>query len=296
LRNVYQHAPERRAPVAMSLAQHPDGANWDVLVDALQSIDGAAAQEVLGALAGVDRRPQAAEAYRAVILQGLRSTSSCGEPALRLLQHWTGRPGAGEGVPLSNQLAAWQKWYANTFPDALPAELPHESTPNKWSYDELLTFLESPEGRSGDPARGAAAFRQARCIQCHRFQGAGEGIGPDLTTVGQRFQRKEILESIVYPSQVVSDQYASQVVVANGKTYTGMASRTGDGGMIVLQSDGQQVRLAADDIEEVHPNKLSAMPEGLLNALTLEQVADLFAFLMNEPGSNIAGHSQTDRR
>ena len=41
LRTVYQHNPERRAPVAMSLAQHPDGENWDVLVDSLRTLDGA---------------------------------------------------------------------------------------------------------------------------------------------------------------------------------------------------------------------------------------------------------------
>ena len=67
-------------------------------------------------------------------------------------------------------------------------------------------------------------FHDAQCINCHRFNGTGEGIGPDLTTVAQRFQRKEILESIVYPNQVVSDQYASQIVIAGGKTYTGIAA------------------------------------------------------------------------
>ena len=250
----------------------------------------------MGALARVDHRPQSADAYRDVILQGLRSPGGCGEPALRLLEHWTGRPRGGDGIPVANQLAAWQAWFGHQFPDELAAELPTETTPNKWSYGELLTYLESPEGQSGDPQRGAAAFRQAQCVQCHRYEGVGEGIGPDLSTVSQRFQRKEILESIVYPSQVVSDQYASQIVVANGRTYTGMATRTGDGGVILLQSDGQQVRLAADDIEETRPNKLSAMPEGLLNALTLEQVADLFAYLTNEPQPGIADRDQSDHR
>src|SRR4029079_12389679 len=99
-------------------------------------------------------------------------------------------------------------------------------------------------------------------------------------TVSQRFTRKEVLESIIYPNQVVSDQYASNVVVANGKTYTGIAVRNPDGGMTVLQSDGQKVELAAADIDDVRPSKLSTMPEGWVNRLTLEQIADLFAYLM----------------
>lgn len=126
-------------------------------------------------------------------------------------------------------------------------------------------------------------------MNCHRYNGKGESTGPDLTTVGQRFQRKEILESIVYPNQVVSDQYASQEVTAGGKTYIGIAARTPDGGMSVLQSDGQKAVIAKEDIEDVKPSKLSAMPEGLANRLSLEQIADLFAYLTNAPEPSVAG-------
>ena len=212
-----------------------------------------------------------------------------GEAAVRLLEHWTGRRLTQPNSPVPDQLAAWQKWYAATFPNELPAELPKESQPNKWSYEELLAFLDSPEGKTGNAARGAVAFKDAQCINCHRFSGRGESLGPDLTNVANRFQTKEILESIVYPSQVVSDQYASQVVVANGKTYMGVAAKGADGSITVLQSDGQKVQLAAADIEDVRASKLSSMPEGLLNRLSLEQVADLFAFLLNGSQADVAG-------
>ena len=122
----------------------------------------------------------------------------------------------------------------------MPAELPHESAINKWSFAELATFLESPEGKAGNPTRGAKVFHDAQCVKCHRINGDGESVGPDLTNVGQRFQRKEVLESIVYPSQVVSDQYASRAVVANGRTYTGIATKDAEGNVSVVQSDGQQ--------------------------------------------------------
>ena len=100
----------------------------------------------------------------------------------------------------------------------------------------------------------------------------------------------------MYPNQVVSDQYASQIVTAGGKTYTGIAARNPDGSMTVLQSDGQKVELAADEIEDVQASKVSAMPEGLLNRLTLEQIADLFAFLMNAPEPKIATRPTTGAR
>ena len=111
-----------------------------------------------------------------------------------------------------------------------------------------------------------------------------------MTNVGQRFQRKEVLESIVYPSQVVSDQYASRSVVANGRTYMGIATKDADGNVTVVQSDGQRVRLAAADVESMTASKQSVMPDGLMNPLTLDQVADLFAYLMGAPSDIARAH------
>jgi putative heme-binding domain-containing protein len=296
LRNLYLNDPQRRAPVAMSLTQHPEGDNWPILVDSLRTVEGEPAQTVLTALARVDRRPDTSEPFRNTILLGLRLQAAGGALATGLLEKWLGHAPYGPDTPLPDQLVAWQTWYANTFPDELPAELPKESQPNKWSYEELASYLESPEGKSGSPSRGEKVFHSAQCVNCHRFNGRGEGIGPDLTTVAQRFQRKEILESIVHPNQVVSDQYASQIVIAGGKTYTGIVARDPDGSMTVLQSDSQKVELAADDIEDVRASKTSAMPEGLLNTLTLEQVADLFAFLTKSPEPNVAGRGTAGTR
>ncbi len=291
LRNLYINQPERRAPVAMSLTQHPEGDAWLILVDSLRTVDGEAAREILGALAQVDRQPDKSEPYRNAILLGLRLQTNGGELVARLLEKWVGEKPYHADAPLADQMAAWQRWYATTFPNERPAELPKESRQNKWSYEELLSFLDSKEGMAGSPSRGAQVFHDAQCMSCHRFNGRGEHIGPDLTTVSQRFTRKEILESIVYPNQVVSDQYASKVVTANGKTYTGIAVKNADGGMTILQSDGQKAELAAADIEDVQPSKLSAMPEGLANRLTLEQIADLFAYLMKSPEPNVAGRN-----
>jgi putative heme-binding domain-containing protein len=296
LRALYHKDPQRRAPVAMSLTQQPDGENWPILVDSLRTVEGQPAQTILTALAGVERRPETSEPFRNTILLGLRMRDEGGALATRLLEKWLGQAPYGPDTPFADQIAAWQTWYANTFPNELPAELPRESQPNKWSYEELASYLEGPEGTSGSPSRGAKVFQTAQCVSCHRFHGQGESLGPDLTTVAQRFQRKEILESIVHPNQVVSDQYVSQIVIAGGKTYIGVAAKNPDGSMTVLQADMQKVELAAEDIESVRPSKTSAMPEGLLNKLTLEQVADLFAFLMKSPEPSVAGRGTMGTR
>ena len=85
---------------------------------------------------------------------------------------------------------------------------------------------------------------------------------------------------------MISDQYATQTIVTNdGRTITGMVSPVGDGSLVVLQANGEKLTLTKDEIEETKRAKHSAMPEGLLNALTLEEVADLFAYLTKPPAS-----------
>ena len=60
-------------------------------------------------------------------------------------------------------------------------------------------------------------------------------------------------------------------------------AHAGDGGVTVLLTTGKKVDLAHEDIDDIQPSRTSAMPGGLLNSLTLEQVADLFAYLGAAP-------------
>ncbi|HYO24223.1 MAG TPA: c-type cytochrome [Lacipirellulaceae bacterium] len=281
LRTIYKNEPEYRDPVAMSLAQHPGGENWAFLVDSLRTAEGAMAQDILAALATVPQRPSQPAPYRNVILSGLRLGDQGGAAAAKLLAHWN-----SDSAPTGDwraDLARWQHWYAGAFPDAPPAELPLDAGRDKWSYEELVTYLDGEAGQRGSAARGQQVFAKAQCASCHRMGSTGETLGPDLTTIAQRFQRKEILESIVYPSHAISDQYASRVVVSNGKSYTGLVTPRADQGVIVLLATGQKVEIGPEAIDDIQASQLSAMPSGLLNALTLEQVADLFAYLGGTP-------------
>ena len=154
---------------------------------------------------------------------------------------------------------------------------------SKYKYDELLTFLTEKDGQSGDAAKGKEVFTKAQCIKCHKYGKDGEGVGPDLTTVSKRFKRPDILESIYYPSKVISDQYRStQFVTKQGQTINGLASLQGDV-YTVLQKDGTKVTLKKDDVDQQFTSLISVMPEELLDQLEKKEIADLFAFLESEP-------------
>ena len=134
----------------------------------------------------------------------------------------------------------------------------------------------------GRADRGRMIFTKARCVKCHRFQSEGEGVGPDLTSVRRRFQRKEIVESILYPSQVISDQYRMvQVETKEGQVYVGMpipgVSKRDK--LVLLLSDTTKLEIPKSRIEEQTASKISVMPAGLLDPLSPQEVADLLAFL-----------------
>jgi putative heme-binding domain-containing protein len=286
LRELYEAEPDRRVHIAIGLAQKPDGENWPYLVRSLSIVEGAAAQEILMRLAQVDRKPEEdeAETYRQVILRGLLLGDSGGRRAVELLEKWTGETHSQPGDPPSQAIAAWQKWFGEKYPQMPEAKLPVDSGENHWTHQELVSFLTGPQSSEAVAARGQAIFEKAQCIKCHRYGSRGESVGPDLSNVSKRFQKKEILESILFPSQVISDQYASKTIVTtDGKTYTGLVAPQGEDAYVVLPSNGEKVTIGKDEVDEITPSKTSSMPEGLLNSLTLDEIADLFAYLTSPP-------------
>jgi len=148
-----------------------------------------------------------------------------------------------------------------------------------WQMGDLAPSLDQTRrGRSFDSGR--AAFHAAQCARCHRFQSEGGSVGHDLTGVGNRFSAGEVLESVLLPSKVISDQYASKtLVLADGTSVTGAVGPAVEGIVNVLLSNGEQARIAQKEIEEIVPSKLSIMPDGLVNILTREEILDLIAYL-----------------
>jgi putative heme-binding domain-containing protein len=290
LRELYDEEPDRRVTIAIGLAQQPDGENWDYLVRSLSIVEGAAAQEVLMRLGTVNRTCEDPEALRQVIVRGLLLRQNGGRHATALLEKWTGETMGPSDQSWEAALTGWQQWFVNKYPALPEPKLPVESEQSQWTYQELLSFLGSPKSDDAVAANGSALFEKAQCVKCHRFGDRGDTVGPDLTNISKRFQKKEILESILFPSQVISDQYATQTVVTkDGKTYTGMVAPTGEDQLTILQVSGEKVVVPRAEVEQTTRTKVSAMPEGLLNTLSLEEIAALFHYLTTPPAQDVAG-------
>jgi len=280
LRGVWERDPERRKAVAMGLSQKPAGENWVYLVRSIPETDGDIARDLLKSLIAVRRRPASAEPLRQVILKGLELKDKGAVDAVKLLEHWTGEQMSGPEDPWADAIVSWQHWYNRKYPNRLTPDLPVARSDNKWKFSELLEYLDSDEARNGSPEQGAAVFVKAQCAKCHRYGDVGQSLGPDLTNLHKRFTRREVLESIIFPSHVISDQYASKTVITeDGEQHTGMVTTGPAGSIIIINSKGEKIEVPKNQVEEMISSKVSAMPEGLLNNLTLEEIANMFAYL-----------------
>jgi putative heme-binding domain-containing protein len=162
----------------------------------------------------------------------------------------------------------------------------------EWALSDFAEFLGAPRGSEPatlpDPARGQWLFTEAGCAACHRFGRTGGVVGPDLSAVGSRFDRRALLESILEPSRVVSEVYRTTTVITRGGDI--LEGR-------LLAEDEQAVTLGLNaldpasaprsvpkaSIESRRLSELSPMPSGLVNTLAKEEVVELLRWLEAGP-------------
>jgi putative heme-binding domain-containing protein len=289
VRKIGDEEPGMRDAVARVLSRFPSSENYPYLLRGLESGNPVVVNDVITALVKCPAKPKAddPDPFRLLLNASRRLGSRNLGRAVAVLRHWSGGRQFGyEKGQADQELAAWVRWYGQAFPKAPALEIKSTaSTPEgKYKYGDLLDYLtKDPIGTKGDAVRGKKVYTQAQCVKCHKYGSEGEGVGPDLTTLSKRFKRADTLESIIFPSKVISDQYRSSTILTKkGVRIDGLAATQGDA-VTVLQSDGTKVTLRKDEIEAQYASLTSVMPENLLDALTKQEIADLFAFLESEP-------------
>ena len=280
-REIYTGNPRLREVAVFGLAQYRNPDDWPHFVEGLRFKRRRAADECAEALKKLGRPPKEGAAYRTVLDIAKEHDPWRARPALEILSKWTGRP-VGDLNPAEYEktLADWEEWLAKTYPEF--ARKPSGGTDRPvWTFEPIRDYLARTAGRPGSPARGAAVFKAARCIECHGVvAGGGGGIGPDLTGLFKRFSEAQVLESVYFPSRVVSDQYQGLLVQnQDGRVWSGRVVEDAPAHIVLLPADGQKMKIERDEIFLTKPMDRSLMPEGLLAAFTLEDIKDLFAYL-----------------
>ena len=150
-----------------------------------------------------------------------------------------------------------------------------------WTMTDLEEDLDqASKGRNF--ARGKEIFSSTQCLQCHHFGQDGGNVGPDLSAVGNRFRRRDLLEAIIEPSKAISEQYASYVfTMKNGDAVMGqVAEETNEHYLVVVDPiGGGKERLGKKLLASKQVSPVSLMPPGLISTLTKEEIFDLLAYI-----------------
>lgn len=147
--------------------------------------------------------------------------------------------------------------------------------------DPLALYREALAG--GNAERGRQIFydrAQLSCLRCHKIEGAGGEVGPELTTISSRQTREYLLESIVAPDKTIAKGFETVVVVtADGLAHTGVVKAEDDRQLTLITPEAKLITIPKDQIDE-RARGPSSMPDTLVKYLTKSELRDLVEFLV----------------
>ena len=164
---------------------------------------------------------------------------------------------------------------------------------NKWTTmlqtvmappDDIVQSLDAWLERlpKGDSVRGYQVFRSAKaaCSSCHQVGYIGGRVGPELSRIGKTRTRRDLVEAVVFPSfRMAQGYYPVRIRTVDDAVFNGIFSKQTDSYVELLCGADKVCRIATEEIAEKSESKLSVMPTGLEQQMSLAEFADLIAFL-----------------
>ena len=134
----------------------------------------------------------------------------------------------------------------------------------------------------GNMSRGRSIFferTQVSCVRCHKIEGRGGDVGPDLSKIATDKDPKYLMEAIVTPNSATAKGFDSvQIIDANGLVHAGVIRKQTEDAVELVTAEGKRITIARDDIDVMQKAK-SPMPEDLIKHLSARDIRDLVAFL-----------------
>jgi quinoprotein glucose dehydrogenase len=146
--------------------------------------------------------------------------------------------------------------------------------------DALSPYWESLAG--GDAESGRRIFfekSEVACVRCHKINGTGGEVGPDLSHIAKEYKRDYLLESIVVPSKQIAKGYENITLALKNGTFKSGILKSEDAKQVTfLTAEGTLISVPTQQVQERFQGK-SAMPEDLIRHLSKSELRDLVEFL-----------------
>ncbi|HEY1068527.1 MAG TPA: HEAT repeat domain-containing protein, partial [Pirellulales bacterium] len=145
----------------------------------------------------------------------------------------------------------------------------------------LATRKNGFKSATPDATRGQAAFRRV-CASCHKVEGFGQKIGPELEGVGVRGLER-VLEDVLNPSRNVDQAFRTTIIeTAGGRAIAGLLLREEGETLVLADNQGKEVRIPSAEVESRTASPLSPMPANIAEQLPEAEFYDLVQYLLNQ--------------
>lgn len=291
------------APELDRLAEMGQPLERKAALAALGRLDTPAALKILEQkIASASHRASALEAMGQ--LTQIRG-SQTGKAALELLKKETTAPDAELVVSLlalSREGSDWLLGQKDKLPTAAATQAgrllrnsPYQMVRNKamiaFPAPGKMDMAKLPQAavlakRTGRPEVGkklleASAKNELQCLKCHRVMGQGGDIGPDLSLIGKKASKENLLDSLLTPSKAIADQYIVHAIATKkGQTISGLLIEESPTQVTLRDGNGKDHRFPVSEIDERTKSKVSLMPVDLVAWMTEDDLVDLVEYLL----------------
>lgn len=131
-----------------------------------------------------------------------------------------------------------------------------------------------------DALSGKALFAR-HCANCHRIEGVGHEVGPDISDLRTKTP-PQLLVDILNPNQAIDNNYVSYTVTTTtGIVHRGLIAAETPSSIRLRQAEGKSFDLLRSEIESLRSSGVSLMPDGVEKELSPQQLADVIAYVKN---------------
>jgi putative membrane-bound dehydrogenase-like protein len=160
--------------------------------------------------------------------------------------------------------------------------------PSAGGFDPDRYRAEALKGQ-GSPEHGRAIFNDLKglaCVKCHSVGKEGGAVGPELSSVGAKYPRDELITAVLSPSAKISSGYEPTILaLTDGRIVTGIVKAETTDALEVQDENAKLIRIPKDDVEDRKRSDVSIMPTGLAQGISPGDFADLIRYLetLREP-------------
>lgn len=270
-------------------------------VDMLTNLSAEGADELrIAALEGLgNARPQDLGDRLRPIIESNDNSNNLRNAALRVM----GRTPAGLNAILDMAEA-----------DELPASVKTlatnlvNTTRDREIRERAKTILPPPESKDaaaitnwgqivnniGNPDKGADVFQAAdgpKCATCHSLEDGKELAGPNLAAIGDKYDKRGLLDSILNPSAGIAPEYYTWILDTKTQgLLTGVLAEDTPERILLRTETGDELVIEPGEVVSRRKSQLSMMPEDLVNTMTEQELVDLLEYLTTLKDNQLAAN------